>query len=143
MYRKRRQRSSQTARDSANGSPVPPPVGERVLVDRYGRRHSERVLTTWSPALLRAMGIVPHAEGDAHNNLTPEFSEHAAVDGGGAVPQAGSEPANDIKSHQGANQMNQRKTRRGPPKTGRTRPASAPAPISTGPTLITKANRPN
>jgi hypothetical protein len=34
---------------------APKPVGQ--LVDRYGHVHSEAVLTHWSPAALKALGI--------------------------------------------------------------------------------------
>jgi hypothetical protein len=110
------------------------------FVDRFGHLHTARVLQDWSPQLQRILGIRPVADAP-HRSLTPELSEHSAVDGGGAVPQAGSKPVNDIKSHQGANQMKHKDKRHVPSKTKRTRPASAPAPISTGPTFISKANR--
>jgi hypothetical protein len=76
---------------------------ERTLVDRFGHRHSERVLTTWSPALLKVMGVRPVAD-TPHSNLIPELSEHSAVNGGGAFPQAGSEPVNDVRSNREKNQ---------------------------------------
>ena len=32
------------------------------LVDRYGHRHSEGILTSWSPAALKALGVVRRGE---------------------------------------------------------------------------------
>ena len=47
-----------------------------MLVDKYGHAHSTRVLQDWSAELLRAMGIVPPTEGDAHSNPTPGFRDN-------------------------------------------------------------------
>jgi hypothetical protein len=137
MYRKVRRDSTQAAGDSANGSVVPPPVGERMLIDRYGHHHSERVRTTWSPALLKVMGVRPVTDAP-HGNLAPELSEHSAVDRGGTVPQAGSEPVNDVK--QGDKPMSPRKCHAHEEKKP-TRPRSAPVPISYDPSFTTKPSR--
>lgn len=38
---------------------------DKPLVDRFGNRHAERVLTNWSPAALAAMGIRRANDADA------------------------------------------------------------------------------
>jgi hypothetical protein len=35
----------------------------QVFVDRFGHRHSAAILTNWSPAAIKAMGIRPFEEG--------------------------------------------------------------------------------
>ena len=59
MYRKPKRLLSDAARRSDGGTPVPPSGDERILIDKLGHKHSQRVLTMWSPAVLKAMGIGP------------------------------------------------------------------------------------
>lgn len=60
MYSRRKKHASTAARKSSSGPQVPPSGGdERTLIDKFGHRHSQRVLTIWSPAVQTAMGIRP------------------------------------------------------------------------------------
>jgi len=43
---------------------APPLSDERLYIDRFGHRHSADVLERWSPAVLKAMGILPRTEED-------------------------------------------------------------------------------
>jgi hypothetical protein len=88
------------------------------------------------------MGIRPVGDDTPHSDLTPKFSELSAVNGGGAVPQAGS---TGTKQHQ------LRRSREAHPmctrekghayKTKPTRWHGASVPISNDPSLTTKPSR--
>ena len=58
MNRKRKRLlNAEPGRNSeAQGAPVHEVF---TLLDRFGHQHSERVLTMWPPAVLKAMGIHP------------------------------------------------------------------------------------
>jgi hypothetical protein len=41
-----------------------PDADQHLYVDRFGHKHSPKVLERWSPTLLRVMGIRPCSEND-------------------------------------------------------------------------------
>lgn len=57
MYSKRKKRAN--ARTSESDAPTSSAHDDRPLIDRFGKKHSARVLTMRSPAVLKAMGIQP------------------------------------------------------------------------------------
>ena len=57
MYRKPKRPSCTAARTTNRDTQVPPPRDARNLIDRFGHKHLLRLLTMWSPAVLKAMGV--------------------------------------------------------------------------------------